>query len=743
MLTAVCVAAGHAKPIETILISATDWVADNVVLNQPTVDFYRSAFPNATVTYGNYGDTSNATVQATLLGADLLVIARTNYSSDYTTDDDTWWNNNLTIPIIVHSSYFTRAARMNWEGDGEQAPGIDGNETTVTAEGAKIFGAEGTFDWWSGTGAFDRVGSGTVGTGKILATIGGFNAVVGWRAGDVNARGTTMLGDRLLFNFHVNGGGLPDTAAGQQALLAAVRAYTEPDTPFMPHEPAVLPANEDGSAGTLQANNEDVEVTLSFKAALNEEQTAVNPEVLGHYIYLTNGTSDPNLYLLDYVPHTDWNEPTASYGPLVLVNAQGKTFTWKVEEAVNDGEGQPKDPGDPNNIMGNEWTFTAVGANPHILSGPVHTLTDAGGNATLSITTGAVANNFRWYKVVGVKDAPDGETDDILLTDGGIYSTTTTKTLTFTGAAADGSDDGQFYAIAYNGDPETPGVPSVSSVTAWVWFPRLVNHYTFETLTEGVIPDVVSGYDMTVLSNDTGMDVPLLDAGVPELGGFGLAFDNPRGTDPNAADGQYAQVSEGWAGAYKDVTISAWVYSGGGSNWNRILDFGNDNANYMFLCINPGGLNRAVRFAVNVNGAEQSVTSPGEALPDNQWTYVTATLTGSTGRLYINGELRATNTSLTNDPITYGPTTQNWLGRSQWGAGDGYFNGRIDELKIYNYALSTEQIAQDYLDVRGEWICNRELYDLAYDFNGNCVVDLSDLAMFAATWLNSYRIYPD
>ncbi|HOK95418.1 MAG TPA: LamG domain-containing protein [Anaerohalosphaeraceae bacterium] len=516
------------------------------------------------------------------------------------------------------------------------------------------------------------------------------------------------------------------------------------DTPFMPHEPVVLPENLDGSSGTLQPNNADVQVTFSFKAAMNAEQTAVNPDVVGHYIYLTKGTSDPNLYLLDYVPHTDWNNPEVLYGPTTLVNGQGKTFKWKVEEAANDGSGNPSPVGDPNNIMGNEWTFTAVGANPQIISGPVHTLTDAAGNASLTITASSVANNFRWFKVVGVKDAAGGETDDIMLTDSGIYSGTTTPTLVITGAASNGSDDGQYYAVAYNGDPATPGVPSVSSPTAWLWYPRLVNHYPFETLTDGVSPDVVSGYNLTVLSNDIGTDVPVLDAGVPELGGSSLKFNNPRGTDPNTADAQYAQISYGWAGGYKDITISAWVYSSGGSNWNRILDFGNDTNNYMFLCINPGSVNRAVRFAVKVaGGTEQSVTSAAGAVPDNVWTYVTAVLSGNTARLYINGELVATNTNFTFDPVSYGPSTQNWLGRSQWGAGDGYFNGMIDELKIYNYARTTEQIAQDYLAVRGEWICNRELYNLPYDFNNDCIVDISDFAAFAATWLDSYRIYPD
>jgi hypothetical protein len=63
---------------------------------------------------------------------------------------------------------------------------------------------------------------------------------------------------------------------------------------------------------------------------------------------------------------------------------------------------------------------------------------------------------------------------------------------------------------------------------------------------------------------------------------------------------------------------------------------------------------------------------------------------------------------------------------------------------MYSYPKTTVEIAQSYLAVSGaDWVCNNELYDLQYDFDGNCRVDLADFAIFAGTWLNSNRIYPD
>lgn len=84
----------------------------------------------------------------------------------------------------------------------------------------------------------------------------------------------------------------------------------------------------------------------------------------------------------------------------------------------------------------------------------------------------------------------------------------------------------------------------------------------------------------------------------------------------------------------------------------------------------------------------------------------------------------------------------NYIGKSQYTA-DPELDGLIDDLKIYNYALTTYDVAQEYLAVRGEWVCNRETYDLQnYDTNGNCLLDLEDFASMAERWLEDDRIYP-
>jgi hypothetical protein len=138
-----------------------------------------------------------------------------------------------------------------------------------------------------------------------------------------------------------------------------------------------------------------------------------------------------------------------------------------------------------------------------------------------------------------------------------------------------------------------------------------------------------------------------------------------------------------------DFTIAAWVYWDATRTWARIFDFGSGTKHYMMLTPRASG----VRFAITTNYGigEQTINGPS-ALPTGQWVHVAVTLAGSTGSLYVNGSLVGSNTGMTHAPFRLGATGQNWIGRSQYGA-DPYFNGKIDDFRIYQGALSAAEVA--------------------------------------------------
>ncbi len=99
------------------------------------------------------------------------------------------------------------------------------------------------------------------------------------------------------------------------------------------------------------------------------------------------------------------------------------------------------------------------------------------------------------------------------------------------------------------------------------------------------------------------------------------------------------------------------------------------------------------RFAMTLNSGDgEQVIDSTAALPTGQWVHVAVTLSGSVGTLYVNGAIAGANAAMQSAPFRLGSTSQNWVGRSQYSA-DPYFNGLVDEFRIYRGALSAEQVA--------------------------------------------------
>jgi hypothetical protein len=70
---------------------------------------------------------------------------------------------------------------------------------------------------------------------------------------------------------------------------------------------------------------------------------------------------------------------------------------------------------------------------------------------------------------------------------------------------------------------------------------------------------------------------------------------------------------------------------------------------------------------------------------------VTIDADNTTVSIYLDGRVIGANTAVTLTPSDIGATSQNWLGRSQYSA-DGYYNGLLDDFRIYDYALSHGEI---------------------------------------------------
>jgi hypothetical protein len=83
--------------------------------------------------------------------------------------------------------------------------------------------------------------------------------------------------------------------------------------------------------------------------------------------------------------------------------------------------------------------------------------------------------------------------------------------------------------------------------------------------------------------------------------------------------------------------------------------------------------------------------SAGAHLPTDTWTHLAATFDGSTQRLYVNGELVGTRPQAGDISVSGGKLR---IGGSS-GSGDDYLTGYIDEVRVYNRALTQAEIVAD------------------------------------------------
>jgi len=139
-----------------------------------------------------------------------------------------------------------------------------------------------------------------------------------------------------------------------------------------------------------------------------------------------------------------------------------------------------------------------------------------------------------------------------------------------------------------------------------------------------------------------------------------------------------------------NATLAVWAnWSGQGGAWQRIFDFGTGTANYIYLCPEDGdGLMHAAITADT--GTWTDVTVSSGTLPTG-WHHVAVVIdeTAMNLKILLDGRIVADAATLyvLRDLRT---TTLNWLGRSQYA--DPYFNGMLDDFRIYDEVLSEAQI---------------------------------------------------
>ncbi|MDD2802537.1 MAG: LamG domain-containing protein, partial [Methylococcales bacterium] len=160
--------------------------------------------------------------------------------------------------------------------------------------------------------------------------------------------------------------------------------------------------------------------------------------------------------------------------------------------------------------------------------------------------------------------------------------------------------------------------------------------------------------------------------------GSALSFD---GVDDYVTLGSGSSIS-----SLNDLTFEAWVNPKAdyGKQLPRIID-----AYYSLWITASNGL---VTFRYQNAVGQYSDVSDSSALPVGSWTHLVATYSSvdNKPKLYRNGVLVATGN------VVLGPTGSATVHLGDTGLNNRNFNGLIDDVRIYNYARTQDQIFQDY-----------------------------------------------
>ncbi|UVI29375.1 DUF7402 domain-containing protein [Paenibacillus spongiae] len=152
----------------------------------------------------------------------------------------------------------------------------------------------------------------------------------------------------------------------------------------------------------------------------------------------------------------------------------------------------------------------------------------------------------------------------------------------------------------------------------------------------------------------------------------------------NGVDGNYASADL-VSTKTDNVTLTAWVKWNGAaskSKSQRILSNGDgDDNGYSIMLDHANG----DKVSIVVNG--EQIARSETALTAGQWTNITVARRNGIWEFYINGNSVPV-TKKNETPVT--PTKGTYIGANS--AGKQSFNGRIDSVRVYNQALSTDQI---------------------------------------------------
>jgi hypothetical protein len=162
--------------------------------------------------------------------------------------------------------------------------------------------------------------------------------------------------------------------------------------------------------------------------------------------------------------------------------------------------------------------------------------------------------------------------------------------------------------------------------------------------------------------------------------GYGASF-------PSSASKYVNITNQTNLNSFQDFSIAAWVKIAANSgNWQTFVGFGANGDEFLLA------LGYSYYLSFYSSGLSPAYKSVAAVLPLNEWHHVFFERTGPNYAFYIDGQLNASG-SWSSTPIAINTAGRHLIGGD---AVSENYNGSIDEVTIWNRALSASEIQQAY-----------------------------------------------
>ena len=130
-------------------------------------------------------------------------------------------------------------------------------------------------------------------------------------------------------------------------------------------------------------------------------------------------------------------------------------------------------------------------------------------------------------------------------------------------------------------------------------------------------------------------------------------------------------------------------------------DYGLTQREYNFYVYEPSST-PTLRFIISSNLTPNWTTVETSAIQKNIWYHAIATSDSGVGRIYLNGSLSATNSSM-HSSTTNGTSPLSVGCAFNGGPAVQFFNGSVPLVRVYNRALTPSEIQQNFNALRGRF----------------------------------------